>query len=200
MRYSSMATKRRLASGQRKVDLSCLPEEFGEFFGGIRCADRLQILFEPTSAISAQDDRLPQQFHSPADAAWCVVLDDRGHVVGRRRDTAVASSRALPQHRTTTGTGQPGHLHDVLDDHRQSVRPIKRFTPRHAAVRFVGRCQTRFRVGGCHKRIQRGFTMSMRARCASMTSRHDTVPADVRCTNSWAGKWHRFGHGGPSRN
>lgn len=88
--------------GQRKVDLSCLPEEFGEFFGGIRCADRLQILFEPTSAISAQDDRLPQQFHCPAEAAWCVALDDRGRVVGRRRDTAVASSRAFDRN-----TGPP---------------------------------------------------------------------------------------------
>ena len=29
--------------GQREVDLPCLPEEFGEFLGGIRRADRLQI-------------------------------------------------------------------------------------------------------------------------------------------------------------
>jgi len=93
MRYSSIATKRHLASGSEKsTSRAC----------GIRRVLRRVRLrrspadpVQPTSAISAQDDRLPQQFHSPADAAWCVALDDRGHVVGRRRDTTVASSRAF---------------------------------------------------------------------------------------------------------
>ena len=33
-------------------------------------------------------------------------------------------------------------------------------------------------------RFSRGFTSSIRARCASMTSRHDTVPLDIRRTSS----------------
>ena len=248
---------------ERNVDLSCLPEEFGEFFGGIRCADRLQILFEPTSAISAQksDSHNSSMVRPTQPGVLCstsviacapasttvatssvgdtvveICCDTQGsevdvtrtvqrrrHGVGILQIGAVHRRQAevqtldwtgrthpahrrkhllflgfgrgwalgfRPQDRITTGTGQPGHLHD-LGDHRQSVRPIKRVTPREAAVRFVGRRRTRFRVGGCHKRIDRGLTVSMRAGRASITSRQDIVPTDIRRTNSSAGKWHR---------
>ena len=64
-------------------------------------------------------------------------------------------------------------------------------SPRDAAVRFVGRCRTRFRVGGCHKRIERGVDrVDARKVCIDHLAARQR-PADIRRTNSWAGKWHR---------
>jgi hypothetical protein len=64
------------------------------------------------------------------------------------------------------------------------VRLTERITTRDAAVRFIRRIETRFRVGGFDKRIESALTASMRARCASMTSRQDTARSDIRRTSS----------------
>jgi hypothetical protein len=44
---------------QREVDRAGLPEEFGELLGRVRRTDRLKIIFEPSSAIHAEEHRLP---------------------------------------------------------------------------------------------------------------------------------------------
>ena len=179
MRYSSMATKRRLASDSRKsTSLACLRNSSSSSEGSV-APIACRSCSNPPPRSPPQDDRLPQQFHSPADAAWCVALDDRGHVVGRRRDTTVASSRAFDRNTeqvsaatfmtSLTTTGSPCALPSGSP---RAARP----SAFSAAVRQDSGS------AGATSALTAGLTVSMRAGRASITSRQDIVPTDIRRT------------------
>ncbi len=61
------------------------------------------------------------------------------------------------QHRTATGAFESGDVHDVLDHHRQSMRPANRSTAGDTGVGFVCGGQALLRIGGLHERVQRGI-------------------------------------------
>src|SRR5258705_1995811 len=110
----------------------------------------------------------------------------------RSLDTAVASSRATdrstglpPEHASPatlitslTTTGRPCALPS------ESPRAA-RSSASSAAVRHA--CGSAASTSA----LSPGLTASMRVRCASMTSRHDTARSDISRTSWWAGRWHR---------
>ena len=62
------------------------------------------------------------------------------------------AQRAAP-----AGAGQAGHLHDILDDHRQPVGRTQRLAARGALVGLAGQPQAFLRIRSFDQRVERGI-------------------------------------------
>ncbi len=103
-----------------------------------------------------------------------------GHVqaVGARR-------RARRQRRAHRGR-QPGGVAQVLHRERKAVHPAAPFAARQLGIALVGLRQRQRRIAQRHDGVERGFSASMRASEAAISSRQDTSRAAMRRESSVA--------------